>query len=695
MKKHLLLLTFTLLMVLTFAISCGDSESPNINNLGNKYTATSTSKKPPDGNAGVVDDPSVYNIASASLGMIPCRVESGNESVARGSLLSLNQGLKIVGVGEGSTSLTVYDDFGHYVTVDIDVASDKAVVCRDFSPFSEGNSTNVVLDMGVIANDDKDDTEPIQRAIDALATKGGGTVYIPRGVYYVKTLQIKENITLRLAGSVEDATVGYTDDVKKMVDAKEFAIFIGNAAPSSIIINFEKGGRGTDGVDNFTISGGVFDMRGKTSFMAMVCADNVRIENAILKDALYGHTMQIAGSTNVNISNVMFAGYNLGDGSKYDAAEAVQIEAATSAALGTGVVEFGNGEYYFSKDVKIDGCYFGPSDKFGPQNIAIGHHGARNMSDVDGLIISNCKFEDSVRYSIRTMSYSNVRIVSNTFVTSGKYRHEDLVDSFICVALQNKNVTVKAPYNNSNNIVTAFLSKPGSMQGTQNMDISGNSFTINGDAVKKRVIIANSNEYDLGAETVQMYKFTYGQPVAVYNGYVPIRNVIYNLSVRNNVINVNCDKSEFSDHLMSFFAIRGFSFGGNSIVVKNSAVRFSDSYNGTNGVEVSGTVVGNEMYTRTIKMKAVSGSAGVLLPNSSGATVKLTPSSALDLVLKSDGHGEIVLTYDDSGNVTVTPTPKSGYAFVGWTVQGADEAYDPKTDTKLSSSLCLVANFSR
>ena len=67
----------------------------------------------------------------------------------------------------------------------------------------------------------------------------------------------------------------------------------------------------------------------------------------------------------------------------------------------------------------------------------------------------------------------------------------------------------------------------------------------------------------------------------------------------------------------------------------------------------------------------------------------------ISLTLKSDSRGEIVLTYDENGSVSVGFNLKSGYRFTGWTVEATEEKYDPKSDVKLSADLTLVANFSR
>ena len=163
--------------------------------------------------------------------------------------------------------------------------------------------------------------------------------------------------------------------------------------------------------------------------------------------------------------------------------------------------------------------------------------------------------------------------------------------------------------------------------------------------------------------------------------------------VTNNRATVNCTKSEFDNNLISIDKVVGLTYNNNTIT---TGLTFTDSFEGQNGVSVTNCVIGEEMYTRTIKMRSFSdASIGVVLPNSAGNKVKLTASTSLNLVLKSDGRGEITLTYEDNGSVTVGFNPNSGYHFTGWTVLETGEKYDPTSDTKLTSGMTLVANFSR
>lgn len=643
------------------------------------------------------DSPRIFTATASELGMLPVDLDVVGDNVTV-TILDDYQGIRIFSAKPGSATVSARDDFGNVVTVSVKVNDSLEITEASFTKLSKPNTLNAVLDCGAIPNDSIRDTNQIQSAIDRLAQSGGGTVYVPRGFYDISLLLMKENVTLELAGRVADATVGYTDEIKARVDGGEFAVF--RTAGGDMFRNLVAGSHGATGIDNFHIRGGVFDMQGKSRCILFVCADNASMTNCIIKDCLNDHAIQVTGSTNITIQNVMFAGYRTG--TNLTTGEEVQIEAGCNGATGGDIAVFGDAEYYYSRNVLIDNCYFGPSDEYGSQTIAIGHHGHRDHSDADGLTISNCVFVDNSIYSIKTISYSNVRIIDNTFISNGDNRvttsglNTYNTESFIYVILGNSDIKGKPTSSSS----TAYLAKAYSAQGTQNMEISGNSFTLGGDTVSRRIIVASGNNYTMGAQTVSsMLRYIkYGTPAVYYTGYVPVQNVIYNLVITDNDIDIKCTSagSTFKDAFLKFTRVVGLTVRGNDITCGTSFTSSASSIDGVriNGMYTSSCIVGTEMYTRTIKMSAFSDSSiGVMLTMANGGTVKHTSSGSQNLILKSDGNGEILLTYSDSGSVTVTPVAKEGYRFVGWTKGGA--AYNPTGDTLVSSSTTLTAVFAK
>ncbi|SEW31627.1 glycoside hydrolase family 28 protein [Natrinema salifodinae] len=96
-------------------------------------------------------------------------------------------------------------------------------------------------------------TDAFQRAIDAAADAGGGTVSVPSGEYVIGTIELASDVTIRLEAG---ATVKPARDRAAYVDAH-----VGPDGERPFVL--------ADGVENVSIVGdGVFDGRG-TEFMEM------------------------------------------------------------------------------------------------------------------------------------------------------------------------------------------------------------------------------------------------------------------------------------------------------------------------------------------------------------------------------------------------------------------------------------------
>src|SRR4249919_2773355 len=69
-----------------------------------------------------------------------------------------------------------------------------------------------VKDFGAIANGTTLDSRAINRAIDTIASKGGGTLFFPAGVYLSGSIRLKGNIALYLdQGAVIEASPNVSD----------------------------------------------------------------------------------------------------------------------------------------------------------------------------------------------------------------------------------------------------------------------------------------------------------------------------------------------------------------------------------------------------------------------------------------------------------------------------------------------------
>lgn len=91
-----------------------------------------------------------------------------------------------------------------------------------------------VTSFGANGSDLKEDTAAIQKAIDSVNIKGGGTVYVPDGIYLinpVSTIKLKNNITLNLSEKATLKAMPTTSDtyaVIKISSVRNVKIIGGN-----------------------------------------------------------------------------------------------------------------------------------------------------------------------------------------------------------------------------------------------------------------------------------------------------------------------------------------------------------------------------------------------------------------------------------------------------------------------------------
>ena len=122
-------------------------------------------------------------------------------------------------------------------------ATPLAGSAEEVNPTAAGIAYNV-RDFKAAGDGRAKDTATIQKAIDTASAAGGGTVFVPNGVYLCGTIQLRDNVTLHLA---EGATIlGSTEGS----DYLNFPVSGSKRAPLALVLaqkarNVAITGRGT------------------------------------------------------------------------------------------------------------------------------------------------------------------------------------------------------------------------------------------------------------------------------------------------------------------------------------------------------------------------------------------------------------------------------------------------------------------
>ena len=625
-------------------------------------------------------------LGASDIGCTPFAAVSGDTTVVEAGVL--DREVVLVATGAGSTEVTVKNTYGEEFALKV-VCDPSGTVEVEGKYEPAAGSVNV---KDFMKSGTSDATAAIQAAIDSLP--GGGTVYIPRGTYIIKQIQLKQGIRLRLEGLVRDYTKDFSKSgAQNAYTRGDFAV-LRTVGSGDMFLNHENHAYGRNGCSDFEITGGVLDMQGKVRCFIWCCADGVLLKNVILKDCPNNHAIQVTGSKNVRITECMFVGYNYT--SNNTNAEVIQIEQSHPGAIGSGdnpASKFAAGEYYTCSNVEISNCYFGKSDRYDAPTYAIGHHGQVHKSAVNGLKITGCVFDNCRCSAIRYPGFSNVEISGNTFISNrANSVSPDSVQSQINLILKNSDIKISAK-NSSGTAVTAYYAKKFACEGSINTVIENNEFIFGAASKMRAAVMATSNTYDFDAtyETGAMYINWYTEAAKMYRGYKLVQNRIENLTVRGNKITVD-EKYAGNGLFFQFSGVNGLACEDNT--VEGKEYNTSGSANGVKMLytRASGcthmTQYGKKLSVVTSRVCPID----IVLEGEGGMTLRCTASGGDQrLNLTSDG-GRLELTVDDNGVMHVTPVAEEGKVFAGYTVTTGSLKQNGSR-YEYSASVTILANF--
>jgi len=113
--------------------------------------------------------------------------------------------------------------------------ADKKAVTNDITPSKPVEAGIIIINVksiGAVGNGTTDDTQAFQRAIDSAAKKGGGTVYVPPGVYLIDadvSIIMKDNVTLDMVDTTRVLTA------KPTATVRNYVIKLNNISNSKVI----------------------------------------------------------------------------------------------------------------------------------------------------------------------------------------------------------------------------------------------------------------------------------------------------------------------------------------------------------------------------------------------------------------------------------------------------------------------------
>ncbi len=618
MRKLICILLVLSSLLLT--VSCGSTDADGSDTTTIAVTDTpeqTTSEKP-------APMPETKILEQTEFGLTPVLIRGESDIVD----ISLNGdgSVKLTSKAAGSATFRIENNYSEAAELTVNVAESLKLDIKIEKFKAPENSVNV-LDFGAKGDGAANDTAAIQKAIDSL--KDGGTVYIPKGTYSVNYLSFRENIHIRLAGNLPDARVGYTDEIADYVKNGDVAVLRRNAN-SHMFYNLNKRDYCTEGVSGIALSGGVLDCIKTGMAFVWSCADGVLFENCIVKDISNNHAIQIDGCSNVTIRNIMFAGYTNGTALTR---ETIQIEPTTPGAISsnqdTTPVRCDAGDFHYNKNISITNCYFGKSDKSGPHQTPVGHHGSGDEATCDGLVFAGNVIDNPLMYGLHLTNFVNVDINNNLFISTEQTAK--LAEDTALINLYSRTGTVT--YTDKNGVKVTSSHKNEQI-GNKNITIQNNRFVLGG-KTHLRVLYINGSGFKPGATVTGNINRVdeFGGVPYTYSGYVRSTNVIENIDFSNNTVELTGETS-YKNFLFRGSNVIGLNFENNTVpsgvYTENDAAMWSNTTK-------SGAC------TRVIDVKP---SAGRIIFVTKDGEVEYTAKSSGVLTLKAEGGRRIDVTVE-------------------------------------------------
>ncbi|NGO66818.1 right-handed parallel beta-helix repeat-containing protein [Streptomyces boncukensis] len=258
-------------------------------------------------------------------------------------------------------------------------------------------------DFGAVGNGVADDAPALQLALNSALDAGGGTIYVPAGIYRLATLPVRIYRRTRLVLS-PGATMrrGATGTMLLNGDADQsFPAYSGHG--------------------DIVIEGGTWDARGTQFAEPGMCisighAENVLIRDLTIKDVGGYHGIEINSTRHAVIRNVRGLGYVDTGGREFS--EFIQPDLAKGSSYFGG---FGPYDDTPVIDLLVEGCVTGPSDTPGttawPRGI--GSHSASPSRPHRDIRIRDCEFRGCSQFAIGAYTWESLVISGMQFRDCG------------------------------------------------------------------------------------------------------------------------------------------------------------------------------------------------------------------------------------------------------------------------------------
>ncbi|MFJ8855230.1 right-handed parallel beta-helix repeat-containing protein [Streptomyces sp. NPDC102437] len=260
---------------------------------------------------------------------------------------------------------------------------------------------------GAVGDGIADDRLGIQAALDAAHTAGGGTVVIPAGrTYGVGTfLVVYDNTTIYAYGATLRAIGTGAGLLRNFLSSETFAGYSGHSHIT--VLGGTWDGNAADGA-----SGTVTAV---TDVLNFIHARDITIRDATVTNTSSAHALEFNAVDGGRAINCRFLGFkDTSPEQNRGTSEAIQLDMAKAGSSSIG--DFDNTP---AKNILVQGCYFGPSDRLGVFGRAVGSHAAAAGVYFDGIQVIGNRVEGAAAEGVHGYCWRRSVIADNVISGTG------------------------------------------------------------------------------------------------------------------------------------------------------------------------------------------------------------------------------------------------------------------------------------
>lgn len=259
---------------------------------------------------------------------------------------------------------------------------------------------------GAVGDGVTDDTEAIQSALDAARDQGGGIVQFQPGKTYAITtfLVVYDHTTIEAYG----ATIRSVGNTGLLRNFRSDEVFGGYAGHSHITV---LGGTW----DANAFDGTTGTVSATTNAMGFIHCADITVRDATITNVSSAHGVEFNSTDGGRVLNCRFLGYldNSGNGSRAFS-EAIQFDMAVTGSSAIGLFDGTP-----SRNMLVEGCYVGPSDRLGSFGRGVGSHKLESGTYYYGIQIIGNRIEGTRQQGIYGFGWRRVVIANNVITNSG------------------------------------------------------------------------------------------------------------------------------------------------------------------------------------------------------------------------------------------------------------------------------------